>query len=275
MEFQAAPMSFNSQQPRPTATVADCTDPRSEQAATAERLLREAAAATGRRREDLLDQAIVASVSLARTLASRYYRRGVDAEDLDQIAYEHLVKAARSYRPVDGSDFRSFAIPTVRGGIRHHFRDHAWAVKVPRRLQEIQTQISATEAALTARLKRWPTSHELADALGLDVKEVIEAQRAQGCFSPSSLDVPLHDGSSMTRGQQVADPADTYQLVDQIESLRPVVDNLSARDRLIFQRRFLEHQTQSEIGHEIGVSQMQISRLLGRIMLRLRVALSV
>jgi RNA polymerase sigma-B factor len=268
-------MSFNSRQPRLTATVGDCSDPRNEQAATAERLLRKAAAATGTRREDLLDQAIVASVPLARTLASRYYRRGVDAEDLDQIAYEHLVKAARNYRPGDGSDFRSFAIPTIRGGIRHHFRDHAWAVKMPRRLQEIQTQIAVTEGALAARLERWPTCQELAEALGLDVKEVVEAQRAQGCFNPSSLDVPLHDGSSMTRGQQVADPADTYQLIDQIESLRPVVDNLPARDRLIFERRFLEHRSQAEIGHEIGVSQMQVSRLLGRIMLRLRLALSV
>jgi RNA polymerase sigma-B factor len=268
-------MSFDSRRSQMTATMTDCTDTRTDQAATVERLLREAAAATGRQREDLLDQAIVASVPLARTLASRYYRRGVDAEDLDQVAYEHLVKAARSYRPVDGSDFRSYAIPTVRGGIRHHFRDHAWAVRLPRRLQEIQTRINATEGTLAADLKRWPSYQELAEALGLDVEEVIEAQRAQGCFNPSSLDVPLHDGSSMTRGQQVADPADTYQLVDQIESLRPVIDALPARDRLIFERRFLEHQTQAEIGHEIGVSQMQVSRLLGRIMLQLRLALSV
>jgi RNA polymerase sigma-B factor len=269
-------MSFTSwQQPRPSATLGDRSDPRSEQAATAERLLREAATAGGDRREDLLGQAIVASVPLARTLASRYYGRGVDSEDLDQVAYEHLVKAARNYRPTDGSDFRSFALPTIRGGIRHHFRDHAWAVKVPRRLQEIQTQITVTEAALAARLERWPNSRELAEALGLDVQEIVEAQRAQGCFNPSSLDVPLHDDTSMTRGQQVADPADTYQLIDQIESLRPVVDNLPDRDRLIFQRRFLEHRTQAEIGHEIGVTQMQVSRLLGRIMLQLRVALSV
>lgn len=265
-------MSFTN---RPTPTIGDCSDPRSDQAATAERLLREAAAAGGARRQDLLGQAIVASVPLARTLATRYYGRGVDADDLDQVAYEHLVKAARNYRPADDSDFRSFAIPTIRGGIRHHFRDNAWAVKMPRRLQEIQAQIGATEAALAARLERWPTSRELAEALGLDLKEVVEAQRAQGCFNPSSLDVPLHDDSSTTRGQQVADPADTYQLIDQIESLRPVVDNLPARDRLIFQRRFLDHRTQAEIGLEIGVTQMQVSRLLGRIMLQLRLALSV
>jgi RNA polymerase sigma-B factor len=195
-------MSFTSRHPRPTATVGDRSDPRSDQAATVERLLREAAATSGARREDLLGQAIVASVPLARTLATRYYGRGVDADDLDQIAYEHLVKAARGYRPGDGSDFRSFAIPTIRGGIRHHFRDHAWAVKMPRRLQDIQTQIGATEASLAARLERWPTSRELAEALGLDVKEVVEAQRAQGCFNPSSLDVPLHEDTSMTRGRK-------------------------------------------------------------------------
>jgi RNA polymerase sigma-B factor len=268
-------MSFTSPQPGPKAIVGDRSNPRRDQAATAERLLREAAATSGARREDLLGQAIVVSVPLARTLATRYYGRGVDADDLNQIAYEHLVKAARSYRPSNDSDFRSFAIPTIRGGIRHHFRDNAWAVKMPRRLQEVQTQIGTTEAVLAARLERWPTSRELADALGLDLKEVVEAQRAQGCFSPSSLDVPLHDDTSTTRGQQVADPADTYQLIDQIESLRPVVDNLPARDRLILQRRFLEHRTQAEIGHELGVTQMQVSRLLSRIMLQLRLALSV
>jgi RNA polymerase sigma-B factor len=268
-------MSFNHQQPRPTPAVTQNPDTRAEQAATVERLLRKAAAASGRCREDLLDQAIVGAIPLAHALASRYYGRGVDAEDLDQVAYEHLVKAARNYRPAGDSDFRSFAIPTIRGGVRHHFRDHAWAVKVPRRVQEIQTRIGAIEGTLATHLERWPTGHELADALGLELKEVIEAQRAQGCFNPSSLDVPVHDDSSMTRGQQVADPADTYQLIDQIESLRPVVDNLPARDRLIFERRFLEHRTQAEIGHEIGVSQMQVSRLLGRIMLQLRVALSL
>jgi RNA polymerase sigma-B factor len=262
-------MSFTTRLPQP-----DLPDSRTERAATAERLLREAASATGPRREELLDQAIVACVPLARTLASRYYRRGVDAEDLDQVAYEHLVKAARSYQPDDTSDFRSFAIPTIRGGIRHHFRDHAWAVKMPRRLQEIQTQLTVTEAALAARLERWPTGEELAEALGLEVKEVVEAQRAQGCFNPSSLDIPLHNDSSMTRGQLVADPADTYQLVDQIESLRPVVAGLPDRDRLIFKLRFLDHRTQAEIGHEIGVTQMQVSRLLSRIMLQLRLALS-
>jgi len=240
-----------------------------------EGLLRAAAASTGRRREELLEEAIVAGVPLARTLARRYQGRGVDREDLYQIAYEQLVKAARNYSPSEGSDFRSYAVPTIRGGIRHHFRDCAWAVKLPRRLQDVQARVNEVEPGLAADLAHWPTHGEIAEAIGVDVTDVREAEQARGCFRPSSLDAPLRrDRADLSLSQLLADPSDTYELVDQVESLLPVVNGLSARDRLILRRRFVDHRSQSEIGAEIGVSQMQVSRLLKNILGRLQLALS-
>jgi len=239
-----------------------------------ERLLRRAHTARGPQREELLDAAILAGIPLARTLARRYHGRGVDSEDLDQVALEYLIRSVRNYQPTEGSDFRSYAVPTIRGGIRHHFRDHAWAVKLPRRLQEIQTKVQSVEAELAAELHRWPTPRELAEALDVEVCEVIEAEQARGCFQPSSLDAPLPNDAALNLGQLVRDPNDTYELVNQVNALLPVVNELPDRDRLIFQRRFVDHRTQAEIGAEIGISQMQISRLLHSIMLRLRLALT-
>ena len=248
---------------------------RADQAAVLERLLRSAHAARGQRREDLLDQAIAAGLPLARTLARRFRGRGIDDEDLEQIPCEHLIRAVRNYRPTPESDFRSYAVPTIRGGIRHHFRDHAWAIKLPRRLQEIQTRVNAAQTALVVELGRWPSHREVATALGLDVGEVIEAEQARGCFQPVSLDAPRPaDGSTLSLGRTLADPGDTFELVDQVNTLRPVVDELPDRDRLILRRRFVDHCTQKEIGAEIGVSQMQVSRRLRMIIDHLQLALS-
>jgi len=246
-----------------------------EESARTEHLLRAAHSSRGARREQLLDEAIVSGMPLARTLAHRYRGRGVDDEDLEQIAIEHLIRAARNYRPTPGSDFRSYAVPTIRGGIRHHFRDNAWAIKLPRRLQEIQSQVNAVQGKLAIALGHWPDHGELAEAIGVAVAEIIEAEQARGCFQPSSLDA---ERSTETGGpapaREVAQPGNTYELVDQVHSLQPVVRNLPERDQLILRRRFVDHCTQAEIGAEIGVSQMQVSRRLRMIISNLQLALS-
>jgi RNA polymerase sigma-B factor len=211
---------------------------------------------------------------MARTLASRYDGRGVDTEDLVQVAYVGLVKAVHGYQPDPTTDFRSYAIPTIRGELKRHFRDSAWMVRPPRRIQDLQAAINAAEGDLAARLHRWPTEAELAAHIGVEVEQIVDAQRAQGCFHPFSLDAPMTADSSLSLGSLVADDADTYTLVDQVESLRPAVGDLSDRDRLILRRRFVDHWTQAEIAAEIGVSQMQVSRLLHRILLTLRAALA-
>jgi RNA polymerase sigma-B factor len=257
------------------ASVVSGTDQclRDRQSAEIEQLLRTAAEEVDPRRSQLLEQAIILGAPMARTLASRYYRRGVDTDDLVQVAYVGLVKAAQGYEPDPDTDFRSYAIPTIRGELRRHFRDSAWMVKPPRRIQELQSAINAAEGELAATLHRWPSERDLAEAIGVPVEQIADAQRAQGCFQPVSLDASLSHGSSLSLGNLVADDEDNYVLVDHVGALRPAVEDLPPRDRLILHRRFVEHRTQAEIGAEIGVSQMQVSRILRRILLVLRSAL--
>ncbi|HEU4946773.1 MAG TPA: sigma-70 family RNA polymerase sigma factor [Kribbella sp.] len=243
---------------------------REQRSAEAERLLRRAARERDPRRSELLDSAIVQSAPMARTLAARYDGRGVDTEDLVQVAYVGLVKAARGYRPDSTTDFRSYAIPTIRGELKRHFRDNAWTVRPPRRIQDLQAAINAAESVLVARLHRWPSHEELAEHIGVPAEQVADAQRAQGCFNPLSLDAPVTTDSSQPLGSMMSDQSDTYVLVDQVESLRPAVAKLADRDQLILRRRFVDYWTQAEIAAEIGVSQMQVSRLLQRILTTLR-----
>jgi len=243
---------------------------RERQSAETERVLREAAGESGDRRSGLLGEAILHGIPMARTLALRYDGRGVDREELFQVAYLGLVKAARGYRPGPETDFRSYAIPTIRGELKRHFRDNAWTVRPPRRIQNTQAAINAVEGELAAELHRWPSEEELADRLGVPVEQVMDAQRAQGCFHPLSLDAPANAGTATSLGSLMAQEADTYELVDQVETLRPTIAGLGGRDKLILRRRMVDHRTQAEI----GVSQMQVSRLLQRIMLTLRSALA-
>lgn len=248
--------------------------PREQQSAVTERVLRSAAKACGDRRAELLGEAVLHAAPMARTLAMRYDGRGVDREELYQVAYVGLIKAARGYRPGPDTDFRSYAIPTIRGELKRHFRDNAWTVRPPRRIQNLQAAINAVEGELAAQLHRWPTDEELAERLGVPVDQVSDAQRAQGCFHPVSLDAPVGAGSVTPLGNLMADQEDTFELVNQVETLRPTVDGLGERDKLILRRRMVDHWTQAEIAAEIGVSQMQVSRLLQRIMGTLRSALA-
>jgi RNA polymerase sigma-B factor len=248
---------------------------REEQRALTEALLRQASMAAGGRREDLLTEAIVQGSSMARSLALRYDGRGVEREELFQVAYVGLVKAAHGYRPGPDTDFRSYAFPTIRGELRRHFRDNAWVVRPPRRVQDLQASINAVEGELAARLHRWPTAQELAVRLDVPLREIADAQRAIGCFRPMSLDAPLRsDGTAASLGGLLREPANTFELVDHLEALRPAVHDLGDRDKLILRRRMVDHWSQAKIASEIGVSQMQVSRLLSRIMRVLRAAVS-
>ncbi|MGW1346748.1 sigma-70 family RNA polymerase sigma factor [Kribbella sp. NPDC002412] len=239
-----------------------------------EALLRQASTAVGDCREDLLREAVVQGSAMARSLALRYDGRGVEREELFQVAYVGLVKAVHGYRPGPDTDFRSYAFPTIRGEIKRHFRDNAWAVRPPRRIQNLQASINAAEGELAARLYRWPTDQELAERIGVPLEELRDAQGALGCFQPMSLDAPLRADSSMSLGSSMPAQEDTFELVDQLQTLLPAVESLGARDKLILRRRMIDHWSQAEIASEIGVSQMQVSRLLRRIMGVLRSALA-
>jgi RNA polymerase sigma-B factor len=231
----------------------------------------DAAAATrsSRRREQLEDYVIQLNMDVARSVASRYFARGIEHEDLLQVAYAALTRAARNFDPSRHQDFLSYAVPTIRGEIKKHFRDRGWTVRPPRRIQELQGSIQRAQGALAQRLGRSPRPSDIAEALDADLGDVVEAMSADGCFTPSSLDQPVTNGDGggpaaicdLLGENDASQPA-----VEARATLAPVVRQLKERDRRILYMRFFEECTQQEIADEIGVTQMQVSRLLGRIM---------
>lgn len=253
------------------STLAVDTDParrRDEQ--TRSLLARRAAAVDEDVRKALLDQAIELNLGIARGIASRFRGRGVEADDLDQVASLGLVKAALSYDPFTDTPFLAYAVPTIRGEVKRYFRDSSWTVRIPRRLQELQGSIAATRPWLAQHLQREPTTTELAATIGADPEDVTAALAADGCFAALSLDRPLDgDGADPLAGAIAAEDA-AYERLETIAFLRAELRDLSARERRILAMRFVEEQTQADIGAAIGVSQMQVSRLLRGILVRLR-----
>jgi RNA polymerase sigma-B factor len=221
---------------------------------------------------------VMSHLGVAHGIARRYRNRGIAADDLEQVARLGLVKAARSYDPAKQADFLAYAVPTIRGEVRKHFRDHGWMVRPPRRVQELQSRILAAAADLTQELGRSPRPSEIATRVGEPVGEIEEALGADGCFSPSSLDRPVSGGpDAPSLGDLLPDSgedADGHAAVDARVMLGPAVRRLSERDRKILHLRFFNGWTQEEIAREIGVTQMHVSRLLTRIIAELRDELS-
>ncbi len=228
-------------------------------AETTHELLAEADGCPDPRHQELLDEVVILNAPVARSIASRYRSKGVDPDDLEQVAYLGLVKAANGYRIDASTAFLSYAVPTIRGELKRYFRDCAWTVRPPRRVQEMQGSIAAAEPELTQRLGHLPTDEETAAALGTEAEDVAEATSIRGCFSTLSLDAPGSDG---------------YDLVENVHTLTPAVASLGDRDKRILELRFRNGLTQEEIGQELGVSQMQVSRLLRGILDRLRTQLA-
>ena len=221
----------------------------------------------------LLDEIVELNLCVARSLAHRYRARGVEVEDLEQVAYLALVKAAHRFDPEAGHDFLAYAVPTIRGEVRRHFRDVGWTVRPPRRIQELQGRVADVQMDLAGRLGRSPTAGDLAAELGVERSEVEEALGAEGCFVPASLDRPVGESGDTTVGDllEATDPGQGS--AEARIALGPVVRRLSERDRKILRLRFFEDLTQREIGAQIGVTQMQVSRVLSRIFDELRAAL--
>jgi RNA polymerase sigma-B factor len=211
--------------------------------------------------------AVEAYLPLARKLAKRYDRGPEPLEDLHQVAYLGLVKAVDRFDPAFGVRFGSYAIPTILGELRRHFRDATWSVHMPRPVQESLLAVRAASDRLTDRLGRAPTVGELADAPGLDLEQVTEALQARAAKDPSSLDQPVGGGDdevSATLGEALGDVEDGFDLVDHRLAIAPALRALPRRDREILFLRFGLDLTQSEIAQRVGCSQMQVSRLLRR-----------
>ncbi len=222
----------------------------------------------------LRDEVVVLNMGVARAIASRYRDRGIGREDLIQAAYVGLVKAANGFDPSFERDFLSYAVPTVTGEVKRYFRDFGWTVRPPRRVQELQAQISRASGELSQTLHRSPKPSEVAEHLSVDVDSVIEALGADGCFSPASLDVPVGEDGSTSLGDLIGgEDADLGRAEARI-LMAPAVRRLATRDRRILELRFFHGWTQEQIAGDIGVTQMQVSRLLSRILSDLRAELA-
>ena len=223
------------------------------------------------RRRDLLNEVVVLNMRVAQALAQRFTNRGVDVDDLIQVASIGLVKAAERFDPAMGKDFLSFAVPTIRGELQRHFRDAGWVVRPTRRVQETRWRIAKVESEQTQQLGHVPSAEEVRNELGITYEDYAEASSANGCFRPTSLDQPVtSEGDSTSLGDLL--PADEHELSasEARMALAPVVRKLSERDRQILHLRFFEDMGQREIGLAIGVTQTQVSRILDRILSDLR-----
>jgi RNA polymerase sigma-B factor len=220
--------------------------------------------------ESSSDRLIVDYLPLARALALRYRDRGEPVEDLVQVAYLALVKASRRYCPERGQSFAAYAAPTITGELRRHFRDHGWDIRPPRRLQELQTRLRSTENDLAQTLGRPPTSAELAQEMDVPEEEVQAALTASRGYTAASLEVLESEAS-----EALGNAENGYEEVMSTMTLRPLLAGLAPRDRRIIALRYFHDATQAEIGREIGVTQMQVSRLLRQAVSRLRAAAGV
>ncbi|MFN6550819.1 RNA polymerase sigma factor SigF [Mycolicibacterium septicum] len=229
--------------------------------------LSEDSSAYERQRERIVERCL----PLADHIARRFDGRGEPREDLIQVARVGLVNAVNRFDVDAGSDFVSFAVPTIMGEVRRHFRDNSWSVKVPRRLKELHLRLGAATAELSQRLGRAPTASELAVELDMDREEVIEGLVAGSSYNTLSID---SGGGGDEEAPAIVDTlGDVDTGLDQIdnrETLRPLLAQLPERERTVLVLRFFESMTQTQIAERVGVSQMHVSRLLAKSLARLR-----
>ncbi|ODR25836.1 RNA polymerase subunit sigma [Mycolicibacterium porcinum] len=229
--------------------------------------LSEDSPARERQRERIVERCL----PLADHIARRFDGRGEPREDLVQVARVGLVNAINRFDVEAGSDFVSFAVPTIMGEVRRHFRDNSWSVKVPRRLKELHLRLGSATAELSQRLGRAPTASELAEELDMDREEVIEGLVAGSSYNTLSID---SGGGGDEDAPAIVDTLGDLDAgldrIDNRETLRPLLAQLPERERTVLLLRFFESMTQTQIAERVGVSQMHVSRLLAKSLARLR-----
>jgi RNA polymerase sigma-B factor len=219
------------------------------------------------------EQLVQRFLPLARQLARRYQRGGEPLDDLIQVASLGLLKAIDRFDPTRETAFSSFAVPTILGELKRHFRDKGWSVRVPRDLQELAVRLEPTSEALTRELGRVATPGELAERLGVTLEQLLEAREATGAYRAVSLDRPRdddEDGDGLGVAFGVEDPG--FGEAEDAATVARLMRVLSDREREVLRLRFEEDLTQAEIGTRIGVSQMHVSRIIRQAIVRLREA---
>ncbi|MET8077134.1 RNA polymerase sigma factor SigF [Streptomyces sp. NPDC005303] len=224
---------------------------------------------------ELRNQLVRMHLPLVEHLARRFRNRGEPLDDLTQVATIGLIKSVDRFDPDRGVEFSTYATPTVVGEIKRHFRDKGWAVRVPRRLQELRLALTTATAELSQRHGRSPTVHELAEKLAISEEEVLEGLESANAYSTLSLDVPDTDDESPAVADTLGAYDEALEGVEYRESLKPLLEDLPPREKRILLLRFFGNMTQSQIAQEVGISQMHVSRLLARTLAQLREKLLV
>ncbi len=226
-------------------------------------------ASTGQIREAFETRLVLDHLELAEALAFRFTGRGREHEDLNQVAYLGLVKAARRFDAAKGESFAAYAAPTVTGELKRYLRDRCWVVRPPRRIQDLRTEVLRSEPELTQALGHRPSAGQLAQQLGVSVSAVREALAAASSMRPDSLDVvDGHDG-----GPHLADALASQEMplerLEELLCLNQAIGELSEQERELLYRRYFCEESQAELGRRFGVSQMQVSRRLSKVLMQL------
>ena len=222
-------------------------------------------------RQRVRDELVEMHLPLVEYLARRFRNRGEPLDDLVQVATIGLIKSVDRFDLERGVEFSTYATPTIVGEIKRHFRDKGWAIRVPRRLQELKLSLAKATSDLSQKNGRAPTVAELANSLGISEEEVLEGLESANAYSAVSLDAPdTGDDDSPAVADSLGTTDDSLEGVEYRESLKPLLEKLPPREKKILLLRFFGNMTQSQIAAELGISQMHVSRLLARTLAQLR-----
>lgn len=225
------------------------------------------------RRKAVRDRLVTMHLPIVEHVARRFRDRGESHEDLVQVGTIGLIKAVDRFDVTRGVEFSTYATPTIVGEIKRHFRDRGWAIRVPRRLQELRMSLNRATSDLTHSLGRSPTVAEIATHLGITSDEVLEGLESSQAYATTSLDAGDEEGTA-SLSDVLGGEDDALEGVEYRESLRPLLAQLPERERHIIMLRFFHNMTQSQIADEIGISQMHVSRLLAKSLGQLRTGLT-
>lgn len=221
---------------------------------------------------DAREKLVMSHLNLVRFIANKFKNRGEPIDDLIQVGYLGLLKAIDRFDPNRGLEFTTFATPTIMGEIKRHFRDKGWSVRVPRRLQELSAKVNQATDTLTSQLQRSPTIAEIADYLDATVDEVLEAMESSSAYSSVSLEAPSgadDDDAPSVIDRYATEDSDLAFTDDRI-IIEEALASFSPRERDVIEMRFLKGMTQIEIAEKLGISQVQVSRLLRRTLKKIK-----
>ncbi|WJH24917.1 sigma-70 family RNA polymerase sigma factor [Pseudarthrobacter defluvii] len=227
-------------------------------------------ATSGRLRETFENDLVLRYLDLAEALAARFEARGRERADLNQVAYLGLVKAARGFDQAKGESFPAYAAPTITGELKRYLRDRTWVVRPPRHIQDLRTRLFRAEPELTQSLGRSPSVAELAGELGADPADVQEAISASSSMHPDSLDAVNPNSDAPSIGEVLACPETPLERLEELACLRDAMQDLDDSDRELLYRRYFCEETQVQLGKRLGMSQMQVSRRLAKVLVELQ-----